>query len=104
VKRLAGLVLVVSSVACSSFLHFNDPTAQAVTCAITSLLMPELEAIVVATGIPLSVVEALYGDACNAAAARGLTQEQAQREALSATRGTAMKLSKMGAKFPGAAK
>lgn len=100
VSKGAIVLLVLALAGCSSFLHWSSPAAQAVTCDVTAALMPEIEALADATGIPVTVIEALYGDACTLAAARGLSQHDAEQEALGAVKTEAVKLAHLGAKFP----
>lgn len=94
------LALAAYVVSCTSFLHWSDPTAQAVTCAITEGILSVLQSIVVATGIPMNVVQVLYGDACAEAAASGLSQHDAEQAGLAATRQRAMRLAQLHARFP----
>jgi hypothetical protein len=101
---LAGLEVL----GCSSFLHFSDPTTQAVTCAI---LAPE-EAIIESSAAMcgpfapacLSALQALFGDACATAAAAGRSQDESHKAGLAAVQKHAgtMKasLEKAGVKAP----
>lgn len=81
-RRLAPALLALSLCGCSSFLHFTDPTVQSVSCVITSVVLAPLEALAVSLGIPLALLEQLYGDACATAAAQGLSQHDAEQFAL----------------------
>lgn len=88
-----GCAILILS--CSSFLHFKDPGAQAVTCAIVG---PEMLIIESAAGICgpyapacLSLLESIFGDACVAAAAAGKTQEEAHQAGLAAVNARASK-------------
>lgn len=101
--RKAWLALVavpVLTLACSSFLHLSDPTAQSISCVVTGALLPELEALAASLGLPLYVVQALFGPACDQAARHATTQAQAEKEALASVRALATKLSAMRASFP----
>lgn len=96
----SGIVLLALFVCgCASFLHFSDPGTQAVSCSVTTALLPELEALASLTGIPLSVVEALYSDACTEAASRGLSQHDAEQAGLAAAKRAATMLTNFGARF-----
>lgn len=106
--RLILLGLGVGFIGCASFLHFKDPSAQAVTCAI---LAPEEALIESAAGICgpfapacLSALQALFGDACTTAAAAGKSQDEAHAAGLAAVakHASAMKVSleKAGVKAP----
>lgn len=78
--RAVHVVLAALALAgCASFMHFSDPTAQAVTCGITSAVLGPLEALAASLGFPISVIESLYSDACAIAAAKGMTQHDAER-------------------------
>jgi hypothetical protein len=99
VRRLALALAALVVAGCSSFLHFSDPTAQAVTCAI---LAPEEALIESAAGICgpfapacLSALQALFGDACTNAAAAGKSQDEAHAAGLAAVNkhASAMKVS-----------
>jgi hypothetical protein len=93
VKRISGLLIFLVALAltisgCKSFLHFSDPTAQAVTCAI---LEPEEALIESAAGVCgpfapacLSALQALFGNACTAAATAGKSQDEAHAAGLAA--------------------
>jgi hypothetical protein len=91
VTHISGLMVFVLALAipgCKSFLHFSDPTAQAVTCAI---LEPEEALIESAAGVCgpfapacLSALQALFGDACTAAATAGKSQDEAHAAGLAA--------------------
>lgn len=82
-KRFAAVLLAAQLLTgCSSFLHFTDPTVQSVSCVIKSVVMAPLEALAVTLGIPLALLEQLYGDACGMAAAQGLSQHDAEQFAL----------------------
>lgn len=76
---IAAAVLGVTAGACSSFLHFSDPSAQAVTCLVTESVLTLLQELAQTIGIPLHVVEQLYSEGCTQAAKEGLTPDQAMR-------------------------
>jgi rRNA-processing protein FCF1 len=97
--RIPGLVTAAFITACSSFLHLEDPNAQAVSCAITSAVLPEIEAIAASFGFPVSVIEALYAEGCAAAAKQGKTQDEAQKYALAHARTESARFKKLGAHF-----
>lgn len=92
----AAFVLTAS---CASFLHLKDPNAQAVSCAITSAVLPELEAIAASFGFPISVIEALYAEGCTVAAKQGKTQDEAQKYGLAHARTEGARFKKLGAHF-----
>lgn len=102
------LIGALGLVGCSSFLHFSNPTTQAVTCAI---LEPEELIIESAAGICgpfapacLSALQALFGDACTTAAAAGKSQDEAHAAGLAAVNAHAsamkLQLEKAGVKAP----
>lgn len=94
---LLGVPLV--AMGCSSFLHFTNPTAQSVSCAITAAVMPELSALAIALGIPLDIIEAAYADACNFAAVQGMSQADAEKYGIEKAKVLAARLKLYGAKF-----
>lgn len=102
VLTLLMLALVGGTFACSSLLHFSDPTAQSISCLVTGALLPELEAIAAAEGLPLSVVQALFTSACNESAQHAATQAEAEHDALLTVQSMARKLHRMGAVFTSA--
>lgn len=71
---------------CSSFLHWSDPNVQAVSCAVGGALLPEIEALAIALGIPPSVAADIFSGACMAAAEKGATQEEAREAGLAPMR------------------
>lgn len=78
-----GALLLCGVAGCASLFHFSSPTAQTVTC---DILAPEMALIESAAGICgpfapacLSALEAIFGDACTAAAAAGKTQQEAHK-------------------------
>ncbi len=82
-KRVA-FVLGAAFVAagCSSLFHFADPTVQSVSCAITNIVLGPLEVLASTLGIPVDLLQVLYGDACNVAAQQGMSQHDAEQYAL----------------------
>lgn len=84
---------------CSSFLHFKDPGAQAVSCGISAALLPEIEAIAASLGFPVNVIEALYADGCTTAAKAGSSQDDAEQAGLMHAKAEGARLKKLGAHF-----
>lgn len=78
-RVVVGAAALACAVGCSSFLHFSDPTAQSVTCGITSVVLGPLEQLAKLLGFPLPLVEDLYSEACNFAAAQGMNQHDAEQ-------------------------
>lgn len=96
---LALQLVALSLLGCSSFLHFSDPSVQAVTCGISNMVLGPLESLAVTLGLPLWVVEDLYSAACAEAAKAGMTQEQAEKFGLQHAQMHGMQLKKMKATF-----
>lgn len=88
-KRLAfALCAALAACGCSSFLHFADPGAQAVSC---SLAESELVILEGASGICgpfapacLTALEAIFGAACTNAAAAGKSEADAHKAGMDA--------------------
>lgn len=97
--KKAIVIAALALAGCASFLHFADPTAQAVSCAVTPELVSVIESVVDSTGIPLPVLETLYGDACADAAKMGLGQHDAEQAAMDALRERAVRLAQLHARF-----
>jgi hypothetical protein len=79
---ITGAITLACALGCSSFLHAKDPVVQSVSCALTAAVLGPLEALAATLGIPLPVLELLYGDACNQAALEGKSQHDAEQFAL----------------------
>lgn len=96
VASISGVAIVaacaVGECGCSSFLHWNDPTSEAVTCGITSAVLNALQAMLVIPGVVLGPIEAAYSAACQKAAAQGMTEADAQAYGLEHARAEAMKM------------
>lgn len=71
---------------CKAPLVWKDPSVQAVSCGITGAVLPLLESLAVTLGFPLSVVKDLYSTACEEAAAKGLSQHDAEQYGLQRAR------------------
>lgn len=98
--RVVHAVLAALAVTgCASFLHFEDKQLQSVSCAITAAVLPELEAMAVAFGFPLEVIEAMYADACSVAASSGMSQKDAEAAGLTGAKFGAQRLKAFGAHF-----
>lgn len=85
-KGIVWIVAVIALTGCSSFLHFSNPSTQAVTCEITAAVLPLLEDLSATLGVPLATVEDLYSDACTQAAAKGMGQADAESAGVNAAR------------------
>lgn len=97
---VGGMILAAVVLSgCASPFHFNDPTLQTISCAVTAAVLPELEALAVSTGIPLDIVEAMYADACNVAALQGMSQADAEKYGLEKAKVGAARLKAFGAHF-----
>jgi hypothetical protein len=78
-KGIVWIVLIVFACAgCSAPFVFSSPSVQAVTCEITAAVLPLLEEAAASLGVPLAVVESLYATACAEAAAKGMSQKDAE--------------------------
>jgi hypothetical protein len=88
---------------CKAPFVWSDPSVQAVSCGITAAVLPLLESLAATLGFPLSVVEALYGTACAEAAARGMSQHDAEQYGVAHARELGMKMRAEGMReIPGA--
>lgn len=96
---LAPLVVPLVVLGCASFMHFQNNTLQTISCAVTAAVLPELEAMATAMGIPLDIVEAMYADACNVAALQGMSQADAEKYGLEKAKVGAARLKAFGAHF-----
>jgi hypothetical protein len=90
---------LTGAIGCSSFLHFSNGGTQAVSCAVTSVVLGPLEALAALFGFPLSVITDLYQSACNTAAASGANQKDAEKAGLAGAKILAAKLKLSGAHF-----
>lgn len=100
---IGGLILLTLALTgCARPFVWSSPSTQAVTCEITSAVLPLLEELAATLGFPLSVIEDLYGTACNTAAAKGMTQHDAEQFGLAEAKrlGFAMKARGMRAVSP----
>lgn len=96
-KRLVALAaLALCLGGCKAPFVWSDPSVQAVSCGITSAVLPLLESLAVTIGVPLSVVEKLYADSCSFAAAHGLDQKASEKYGLEHARLHAMAMKASG--------
>lgn len=87
----SGLVLLLCT-SCSAPFVFSNPSTQTVTCEITAAVLPLLEELSATLGFPLSVVESLYSAACAEAAAKGMSQHDAEQYGVHHARALGMKM------------
>lgn len=91
-RFIASVCMCLVLGGCASFLHWKDPNVQAVSCGITSAVLPLLEELAVSLGVPLAAVERLYATACAEAAAKGLSQHDAESYGVAEARTNALRM------------
>jgi hypothetical protein len=71
---------------------FQSPTGKAVTCDISAGVLAALQDLLLIPGVLLEPLEAAYSKACTQAAAKGMTQHDAEQYGLDHARTVAMKM------------